>query len=260
MRAVQLACALSLLMATLCAASPASGGVPSAPTRKRRKTPRPAVSSSEASSISASHQLPDEADASTAAAAAVSDDAPSATVARSASRSHAAAPSAMPPKAKKRRKRAQPPPPPPPSLSGSLLGGLSRIRDGAESAYRSKQEAWAVQEEERKLEALRERRRAAARLRKLREEVEALEQAAGEGEASGMMEGEVVDDEEAPPLSLAERGALIGSVLLSPAGMAGLIVGGTFGGVRRPPPVGSPLAEPTRRGESSTIGRRCSHQ
>ena len=32
------------------------------------------------------------------------------------------------------------------------------------------------------------------------------------------------------PLSLSERGAIIGSVLLSPAGMPGLLVGGAFGG------------------------------
>ena len=41
-------------------------------------------------------------------------------------------------------------------------------------------------------------------------------------------DGEYYELEEAP-LTLSERGAIIGSVLLSPAGMPGLLVGGAFG-------------------------------
>ena len=97
----------------------------------------------------------------------------------------------------KRRRRAAPPPP------STMVGGLqARIA----SAVATAKETLAV------------RREAAERERRALAEVEAR-----------MRDGHD-DDEEVVEMTLLERGALFGSLLMAPAGVPGLIVGGAFGG------------------------------
>jgi len=97
------------------------------------------------------------------------------------------------------------------------------MQESARAQYRGMQETWAAREEERQLQVARARKTSAARMRQLREEMAAL-QAQAEAEDTGEL------DEDAGPLTLSERGAILGSVLLSPAGVPGVVVGGAFGG------------------------------
>ena len=124
--------------------------------------------------------------------------------------------------AKKRRA----PPPPPPSMFSSLGAGWNRLADGAREQVDGLRATMAARAEAQQLEAARTRRAHAVRMRELREEMAELQaQAAADGE-----ELEDGDDEAMGELTLSERGALLGSLLLSPAGVPGVVVGGAFGG------------------------------
>eukprot|EP00966_Prymnesium_polylepis_P319814 7376240-Prymnesium_polylepis.1 len=124
------------------------------------------------------------------------------------------------------------PPHPPHARTGSCCGSPRAHTIGTSTL------AEAEERREAQLAAQAELRE---RIRKLREEAEELGPrrrparksnndgaAAAEGEGAAR-EGGAVDEEE-EELTMAERGALIGSVLLSPSGIAGVVVGGAVGG------------------------------
>ena len=110
---------------------------------------------------------------------------------------------------KKRKKKA---PPPPPSFSQSLFDGWGKLQDGAKLKYRSMMASWAASQEAQRQEYLK-----------------ALKEAEAEREREGE-DGEDGANYNQDPLTISERGALLGSVLLSPAGVPGVVVGGAFGG------------------------------
>ena len=110
---------------------------------------------------------------------------------------------------KKRKKKA---PPPPPSFSQSLFDGWGKLQDGAKLKHRSMMASWAASQEAQRQEYLK-----------------ALKEAEAEREREGE-DGEDGANYNQDPLTISERGALLGSVLLSPAGVPGVVVGGAFGG------------------------------
>jgi len=105
-------------------------------------------------------------------------------------------------KRKRKRKRRAVPPAPPPTVLGGLQERLSSYVESAKDSMAARREA-----------AQRERRALA--------EMEARMREGGEGaeEEDGVVE-----------MTLFERGALYGSLLMAPAGVPGVIVGGAVGG------------------------------
>ena len=107
----------------------------------------------------------------------------------------------------KRRRRTAPPPPP------GVSGWLSSYIDSAKQSLAERRER-----------AERERLVRELQLQQLREEFERrMQQAEAEGADVDVDDGPV-------EVSMVERGMLYGSVLMSPAGVPGLIVGGAMGG------------------------------
>ena len=146
-------------------------------------------------------------------------------------------------KSKKKKKKAKPPTT---TITSWFSDSVAKLSEGVSAAAQTAKETLAAREaaaadarEAARAEAEEQHRRAqAARLRQLRKEVDELEAREAAAERGEEVEegvsysGTVNADFDAidEPLSLSERGALIGSVLLSPAGMPGLLVGGAFGG------------------------------
>ena len=112
-------------------------------------------------------------------------------------------------------------------MLGSLSSGVSWMATRSREQYRGFKESWAVREEAMAVETERRRQATAVRMRQLRSEMAALQ---AEAEAEGVADGAEEGEEYTGPLTMFEQGALLGSLLLSPAGVPGVVVGGAFGG------------------------------
>ena len=211
---IRLVACLALLALPLTSSSPA-GSSPSAAVRKKRRTVPKAQPPPEPVPIEEEEDVDDEEeDDFEEEEAPPPPPPPPRKVAASKSKKSAG---------KKSKRRA--PPPPPPSMLGSLSSSIESLRSSAVSQVEGVKATLAAREEARQVEAARAHSAHATRLRQLREEMAELQ--AQVGEDGGDADEEVVVD---MPLSLSERGALLGSVLLSPAGVPGVFVGGAFGG------------------------------
>lgn len=153
----------------------------------------------------------------------------------------------------KKRRRKKAPPPPPPSMTAWMGESFNKLSEGVAGYVESAKTTLAAQQAARHEAAEQQRKEQERRMRQLRREVGAMQaRTARRGRVGdedddhdghddedddedgrerhvATADGEYYELEEAP-LTLSERGAIIGSVLLSPAGMPGLLVGGAFGG------------------------------
>lgn len=129
---------------------------------------------------------------------------------------------APPPPKKKKRRRARPPPPPP-SIFSDLGKRAAELKAAAAAGIREKQEARAAAARQAQIEEEAARAQQRERVAELRAQYER------EGKMT-LSADELAALEEPTEMTMAERGAMLGGILLSPAGVPGLMVGGALGG------------------------------
>ena len=130
-----------------------------------------------------------------------------------------------PSKASTKARRPKPRRAPEPSLWTQMSARVAAARADVESMYEERQARLREERVRREAEQALREAELRERIKQMREEAARLQAENGGAGGAG------AEEEEVEELTLSERGALIGSVLLSPSGIAGVVVGGAVGGM-----------------------------